>query len=131
MGDEHFNELILQSFNPSGQGSQKGGYEYGLQFKEITKGSVEEIEIIAFANAPTRKADDISAGAKAIGATKGLNNGTSTPNTQKGKVNNVRQRSVLHRTAYCTKATTQQQTNVRLQVLNENFNWKEDHDLQL
>ena len=100
LGDEHFNDLILQNFSPNGQGSQKGGYEYSLQFKEITKGSVEEIEIIAFANAPTRKADDVSAGAKAIGAKKG---GAVTPSTQKGKTNNVKQsvpRTQLHKIIY-------------------------------
>ena len=88
LGDEHFNSLILQNFSPSGQGSQKGGYEYSLQFKEITPGSIEEIEIIAFANAPTRKADSVSPSVSAIGKTKG---GAITPNTQNGKNNNVTQ----------------------------------------
>ena len=89
LGDEHFNDLILQGFNPNGQGSQKGGFEYSLQFKEITKGSVEEIEIVAFVDAPTRQADDVTAGSKAIGTKK---SGAKTPSTQNGKTNNTKQK---------------------------------------
>jgi hypothetical protein len=105
LGDEHFNNLILQGFNPSGQGSQKGGYEYTLQFKEITKGSVEEIEIVAFANAPTRKADDVSTGAKAIGATKGGGSGVVTPSGQNGKTNNTKQKQAQNGKSELKKAS--------------------------
>lgn len=96
LGEEHFNNLILQGFSPNGQGSQKGGYEYSLQFKEITKGSVEEIEIVAFANAPMRRADDVNASVKAISNTSNnISNSSkqvSTPNTENGKTNNVKQK---------------------------------------
>lgn len=91
LGDEHFNNVILQNFSPSGQGSQKGGYEYNLQFKEITPGSIEEIEIVAFANAPTRKADEVSPSVKAISSNNNIKSGTTRPNTQKGKNANVKQ----------------------------------------
>ena len=88
LGDEHFNDLMIQNFSPNGQGSQKGGFEYELQFKQIQKGSVEEIEIIAFANAPVNKADDVNKGSKAVGSKKSA----STPSTSKGKNNNITQK---------------------------------------
>ena len=105
LGDEHFNSLILQSFSPSGQGSQKGGYEYSLQFKEITLGSIEEIEIVAFENAPTRKADSVSPSVSAIGKTKSSSN-VKTPNTQNGKNNNVIQNKAKNGKSDLKKAST-------------------------
>ena len=53
LGDEHFNQLILQEFSPNGQGSQKTGYEYTLNFKQITYGSIEEVVLQSFATAPS------------------------------------------------------------------------------
>lgn len=88
LGDEHFDSLILQSFNPSGQGSQKGGYEYSLQFKQIDVGQVEEIVITAFAKAPS---SNVSAGTQAIAGNKQVKSGVSVPNTGKGKTINNKQ----------------------------------------
>ena len=94
LGDEHFDSLILQGFNPNGQGSQKGGYEYSLQFKQIKVGAIEEIVITAFAKAPNTNTEqsNVRQGTQAVaGSGKHIKNNTKTPNTSNGKSDNVKQ----------------------------------------
>lgn len=88
LGDEHFDSVILQNFSPNGQGSQKGGYEYSLQFKQIQVGAVEEIVITAFATAPS---SNVSAGTQAIAGSRQVKSATTVPNTQKAKTENAKQ----------------------------------------
>ena len=88
LGDEHFGSVILQNFSPNGQGSQKGGFEYSLQFKQIQVGGIEEVVITAFATAPSA---NVSQGTQAIAGNKTVKSGTTTPNTKNGKDNNTKQ----------------------------------------
>jgi len=116
LGEEHFNSLILQGFNPSGQGSQKSGFEYNLNFKQINAGSVEEIEIEAFATAPKLITNDdtsVSSGTKSIAGKKSINtSNTKTPDTLKGKNSNVKQeRSKAHKIKYGTVANNTKQAD--------------------
>lgn len=86
LGDEHFDNVILQNFSPNGQGSQKGGYEYGLQFKQIQVGAIEEVVITAFATAPSANiSGNVSAGTQAIAGDKTIKGGTKIPNTDKAQ----------------------------------------------
>lgn len=84
LGEEHFNQLILQEFSPNGQGSQKGGFEYTLNFKQITYGSIEEVVLQSFAKAPSS-----NIGGSGDGSSSG--NTPSTPNTQKAKTSSQKQ----------------------------------------
>ena len=89
LGDEHFNNVILQNFSPNGQGSQKGGYEYSLQFKQITVGVIEQIIITAFATAPSKNINSIS-------GDKNINGNVKTPNISKAKNPNDRIVEAIH-----------------------------------
>lgn len=93
LGDEHFDSLLLQSFSPSGQGSQKGGFEYSLQFKKLNVGSIEEIEIIAFANAPVPIGNSNNGSSSGNSNSRNKNNNANKlPNGQNGRTERAKQK---------------------------------------
>lgn len=91
LGDEHFNSLVLQGFSPNGQGSQKAGFEYSLNFKRIVVGSIEEVVLQSFANAPSSSISNSgnsgssgSSGSSGRSNSRGSSGVTNTNNAKKG-----------------------------------------------